>query len=154
MVPDSKDKQIINILEQELANLSDPRSPVILAYLYGSRSRGRYTILSDVGIALVTEEALPPLARLDLELDLEVKLAAAGIEGADVRLINQAPVAVKGRVVTEGKLIYCRDDQKRIEFETMTRSQYLDLQPFLKKQWKTYCRAAKADLEARGFYDS
>jgi predicted nucleotidyltransferase len=145
--------EIVFRLQNELPHILAHR-PVLLAYLYGSLARGQATPLSDVDIALVTEQPLPPLTRLDLELDVEVKLSALGISQVDVRVINQAPPVVRGRVVTEGRLLYCRDEKRRVDFESQARTQYFDLQPLLREQRQTYFRAALADLQARGLYDS
>jgi len=150
MAGDSQD--IVSQLRRELPGLLMDR-PVLVAYLYGSLARGEATPLSDVDIALVTEQPLPSLDRLDLELDVEVELSAMGLSEADVRVIDQAPPAVRGRVVTEGILLYCRDERKRAAFEAQARAQYFDLQPALREQWQTYVRAALIDLEARGVYD-
>jgi predicted nucleotidyltransferase len=144
-------QEIVSQLRQDLPALLADRS-VELAYLFGSAARGQTTPLSDVDIALVTERPLPPLARLDLELDVETELSNAGIPQADVRVINKAPPAVRGLVVTEGVLLYCRDSRMRMAFETQARSQYFDLQPVLRAQWQTYVRAALADLRARGLH--
>jgi len=145
-------QEIVLQLQSELPRLLSGR-PVLLAYLYGSLARGQSTPLSDVDIALVTERSLPALDRLGLELDVEVELSAIGLPQADIRVINQASPAVRGRVVMEGVLLYCRDDRKRVTFEAQAHAQYFDLQPVLREQWPIYLRAALADLEARGIYD-
>jgi len=150
-VVEAKMNLIVHRLRDELPRLLSSR-PVVLAYLYGSWARGAVTPLSDVDIALVTSQPLSPLARLDMELDIETELAALDIPQADVRVINQAPPAVCGRVVMEGRLLYCRDEKARIEFEARARAHYFDLQPVLRQQWQIYVRAALADLRARGLY--
>jgi|Deesub1362B_J571_1020462.scaffolds.fasta_scaffold03004_2 hypothetical protein len=145
-------QKIVSQLRKDLPDLLADQ-PVELAYLFGSAARGQTTPLSDVDIALVTERPLPPLARLDLELYIETGLSNAGIPKADVRVINEAPPAVRGRVVTEGILLYCRDTRVRMAFEIRARSQYFDLQPLLREQFNTYVQAALTDLRARGLYD-
>ena len=105
--------------------------PVVLAYLYGSAASGRATPLSDVDIALVMEEeGFDPARRLDIELKIEDQLVqACEIADLDVRIINQAPIMVRGEVVTNGILLYSRDEVLRVEFETSTRSVYFDFMP-------------------------
>ena len=143
--------EIVRRLRRELpAILTD--HPVLLAYLYGSWARAETTPLSDVDIALVTESALSPLDRLDLELDIEVALANCGVRAADVRVINQAPSVARGRVVTEGILLYCRDEQARDAFESEARLSYRVAQPDLRAQWRTYVQSAVADLRQRDLY--
>ena len=144
--------ETVSLLQKALPHILDQR-PVMLAYLYGSVARGRVTALSDVDIALVLEQSLAPLARLDLELDIEVALSTVGIPEVDVRVINQAPPALRGRVVTEGCLLYSRDEGKRVAFEAEARSRYFDLLPMLHDQCQAYIRSALADLQARGAHD-
>jgi hypothetical protein len=105
--------------------------PVALAYLYGSAASGRATPLSDVDIALVMEEQeFDPAQRLELELKIEDQLVqACEIAELDVRFINQAPIMVRGEVVTNGILLYSRDEIFRVEFESSTRSEYFDFMP-------------------------
>jgi uncharacterized protein YutE (UPF0331/DUF86 family)/predicted nucleotidyltransferase len=107
------------------------RYPVALAYLYGSAAVGQATPLSDVDIALVVEEKnFDPAQRLDLELKIEDQLVQASeIADLDVRIINQAPIMVRGEVVTNGFLLYSWDEKFRVEFETTTRAKYFDFMP-------------------------
>ena len=124
--------------------------PVLLAYLYGSLARDEYTTLSDIDIALVTKQTLSPLDRLDLELDIEIELANLGFSEADVRVINNAPPEVRGRVVAEGALLYSLDEDQRADFERKALAQYHDLQPILRERLGTYVQSALADLRTRG----
>ncbi len=105
--------------------------PVLLAYLYGSAATGHTTPLSDVDIALVVDEGrIPPKERLNLELAVASEIASrCELRNADVRVINRAPLMFRGEVVTYGVLIYCIDDEVRIEFESRTRSEYFDFLP-------------------------
>jgi predicted nucleotidyltransferase len=124
--------------------------PVILAYLYGSAAQGTATPLSDVDIALVVDRrALATLARMDMELGIEVDLElTCGIENSDVRIVNDAPIAVRGAVVTEGILLYARDEDVRVDFETTTRKEYFDFRPIAEQQRNAFF----ADLMENGLY--
>ena len=92
--------------------------PVALAYLYGSQASGQATPLSDVDVAIVTDRELSPRDRLRLELTLETDLAAVLRHEVDVRVINHAPLLVRGTVVQTGIPLYVRDDAARVNFET------------------------------------
>ena len=48
---------------------------------------------------------------------------------SDVRVINEAPIMVRGEVVTSGLLLYSGDEVARVEFETRTYSEYFDFLP-------------------------
>lgn len=120
---------LIPRLQQVLPAILDER-PVLLAYLYGSVSSGLAMPFSDVDIALYLSESLEPRQRLHLELDVEIALEdRLGLPNADVRVINDAPLMVRGTVVQEGRLLYSRDEESRIEFEMWTRKLYLDYKP-------------------------
>jgi predicted nucleotidyltransferase len=123
--------------------------PIALAYLYGSATTGQTTPFSDVDIALVIDENLTPLERLKLTLRLQLELADhCNLSNADVRIINDAPLVFRGRVVCDGSLVYARDEQLRIEFETATRLRYFDYQPV----HRSIQDAFFADLRERGLY--
>jgi predicted nucleotidyltransferase len=104
--------------------------PVSLAYLYGSAAKGQTTPFSDVDIALLTIGSLPPYDMYKLILGVQQSLyEAIGIPNIDVRIINEAPLVFQGRVVTEGILLYARDDRERVAYETGTRLRYFDYLP-------------------------
>jgi uncharacterized protein len=104
---------------------------IALAYLYGSEAVGQATLLSDFDIALVmVHEVYDPKSRLILELELEEEIArTCGIGNIDVRIMNEAPLMVRGEVVTKGILLYSLDEVFRVDYETSTRSKYFDFLP-------------------------
>ena len=104
--------------------------PVALAYLHGSAARGQMTLGSDIDIALVVNGALPPYERLIMELDIETALAVRyKLAYCDVRVMNDAPLVFRGKVVTEGVLLFSRDEEFRIEYEMRTQDMYFDFLP-------------------------
>jgi len=130
----------------ELAKILAPH-PVALAYLFGSAATRQTTPFSDVDIALVLEKGAALPSRLHFELAIEDELAArCGLSQADVRVINDAPLELRGEVVTQGRLLYARNEERRIEFETRTRVEYFDFQPAA----EFFREAFFADLRERG----
>lgn len=110
--------------------------PVDAAYVYGSVAAGQVHPFSDVDIALLLEEGLArrlsAYERLRLEADVELRIAdLTGIDYADVRIVNDAPVEWRGVVVTEGVCVYSRNESQRIEFETRSRKEYFDFRPVI-----------------------
>jgi len=104
--------------------------PVALVYLYGSVARGQTTPFSDVDLALVLDQPLSRREQFGLELSLQAEIEeACDLPEADVRVINQAPLMIQGTVVTQGQLLYCRQESQRIHFETTVRQGYFDYQP-------------------------
>jgi uncharacterized protein len=124
--------------------------PVQLGYLYGSSVTGQTTPFSDVDIALILGDPVDPLERLRLILRVQLALAdRCGIDHADVRVIDEAPLVFRGRVVSEGVLVYARDEGERIRFETATRMRYFDYLPIHRALQVTFFEA----LRERGLYD-
>jgi predicted nucleotidyltransferase len=108
------------------------RYPVVtLAYLFGSAATQSMTPLSDVDIALVVaDEEIVRHGRLQLELALANEISErCELNEVDVRVVNTAPLIFRGQVVTEGILLFARDEGARVEFETRTRSEYFDFLP-------------------------
>lgn len=123
--------------------------PVSLAYLYGSVAAGLTTRFSDTDIALVTDQDLSPRERLDLMLRSQLALAdCCDVVNADVRIINDAPLVFRGRVVCDGILLYARSEDVRIEFETSTRLRYFDYLPIHRRLQEAYF----AHIRERGLY--
>ena len=48
------------------------------------------------------------------------------------------PLMMKGNIVTEGILIYSKDDSLRVEFEINVRRAFFDFNPFIKRYHKAY----------------
>ncbi|HJW83291.1 MAG TPA: nucleotidyltransferase domain-containing protein [Anaerolineae bacterium] len=113
-------------------------SPIALAYLYGSAAAGTSTPLSDIDVALIAGDSSALSRRFEIEADLAAKLGEQGILRADARLINDAPIMLKGTVVTTGVLVYSTDDKLRIEFEAFTRRLYFDYLPVAQRLQDEY----------------
>jgi predicted nucleotidyltransferase len=134
---------LVSTLREQLAVILEDE-PVQLAYLYGSTTVGQTTPFSDVDIALLVGDMLHPLDRLKLILRVQLALAdRCGIHNADVRVIDQAPLVFRGRVVSDGTLVYVRDDKVRVAFETATRMRYFDYLPIHRELQTAFFQAVR-----------
>ena len=136
-----RQRRAAQIIDRLTARLADVLAgyPVEMAYLYGSVARGRPLPSSDIDIALVFTEQLPPYRRLTLELDIQAALEeAGGLTGLDVRSINHAPLTVQGQVVQGGLLLYERDRNRRVAFEALIRRKYFDYQPTAERMQRAF----------------
>jgi hypothetical protein len=88
---------------------------------------------------------------LELEIEAEID-RRLGIHNADVRCIDTAPLRVQGRVLSEGKLLYVRDDSFRVSYETQTRKLYFDFLPVLTMMRQARVARREADLRRKGLY--
>ena len=113
--------------------------PVVLSYLYGSYARGDVHLFSDIDIGIYLETTTLETT-LDIELSLGLEFDDIIGEGCnvDVRSINHMALMMKGKIVTEGMLLYSRDDPFRVEFETSVRKAYFDFRPFIVQYQNSY----------------
>lgn len=117
---------------------------VAAAYAYGSRISGRPHGESDLDVAVVLrrgEEDPDPLFPERLANRLAEALGETG--EIDLRLAERLPLALRGRIVTEGVMIFESDPPRRVEFETDTRREYFDFLPLIE-------RDAREGITARG----
>ena len=120
--------ELISLLERELPTILAER-PIMLAYLFGSLAEGNALPSSDVDIALVFAPSLnlTTYERMQVEFSIATEIERrCNIKEADVRSIDSAPLTVKGSVLTEGVLLYSRDEEFRVEYEVYNRKVYLD----------------------------
>jgi len=152
--PQDMTSQIMADLRRCLPDILRHR-PVLLAYAYGSVAAGCPTPLSDVDIALVLAPAcgLDAYQRFMLELEIAAEIERhCGIQNADVRSINDAPLRVQGQVLTKGRLLYSKDTDFRVTYEVRTRKRYFDFQPVLAMMRKAYFARLEADLREKMLY--
>jgi len=138
-----KTSPLVSRLREQLPMILEDE-PVQLAYLYGSTAVGQTTPFSDVDVALLIGGTLRPLDRLKLVLRVQLALVdRCGIANADVRVIDEAPLVFRGRVVSDGTLVYARDDGRRVAFETATRLQYFDYLPIHRELQTAFFQAVR-----------
>jgi predicted nucleotidyltransferase len=127
--------EILHCLQTEMPAILVER-PVMMAYLYGSVVDGTTLPASDVDIGLVLNPgcALSAYERVRLEFNIAAEVGRrCNLREADVRSIDTAPLTVQGMVVTEGILLYSRDEEFRVQYEVYTRKLYFDFLPVVEK---------------------
>ena len=98
------------------------QDPEVLAViLFGSRARGEDTPDSDIDICLVLE----PRSYSDLELS-EKKLEYLAKFDLDIHIYQQLPLYIRHRVLREGKVLFCRDEDKLYDLAFRTIREYED----------------------------
>lgn len=120
----------VRALEERLREALQAQEDVLVAYLFGSVARRRAGPLSDVDVAVLLAADGDPFPRF-LEIAEEVA-RVVGPERADVVLLNGAPVALAYRVLRDGRLLVCRDEEARVDHWVRTVVRYLDMEPFFR----------------------
>jgi predicted nucleotidyltransferase len=113
---------LIAKIEQVLAGESD----VVLAYLFGSMATGLFTSFSDVDVGVVLKDGTTGYY-LERERKLSVALMLKlGMDAVDVTILNAAGPELRHKVISEGELIFCKDEKERVRFEERTMLDYFD----------------------------
>ena len=113
-----------NQTTRDLEILFGEENRVLVAYLFGSHAKGNQTTKSDIDIAVLLSEV--PQKILEYYLHLVNELSQVLGNEIDLIILNTAPPLLKHQTIKHGKLVYCRDEKSRIEFEARTQDEYLD----------------------------
>ena len=101
-----------------------------LAFLFGSHARGEAGPLSDVDIALLIAADVPRDRYLDCQLNYSTVIAEMlHDDRVEIIILNTAPAALAHQVI-QGRVLYERTAEARVEFIVAVQRKYLDLKPF------------------------
>ena len=104
--------------------------PVQLAYLFGSQATGRTHAESDVDIAVLLDTSLTADERFAERLTLLGALSHLfGTDNVDVVVLNEASPLLAYEVLRHGVLLYCSDENTRVEFQVRALCAYEDTAP-------------------------
>lgn len=114
-------------------------------WLFGSRARGDARPDSDADVAVLLRTSAPDpglLAQGQLAVALGEVLDAPAV---DVVVLDRASLALRGRVLTEGRLLWSADDPRRVRFTVETLSRYFDVLPAIREQDRAYIAAVAGE---------
>lgn len=116
----------------ELRTAFEGQPDIVLAYLFGSHARRQAAALSDVDLAILLADAPDDDQCFARRLEIMgMAMSILRINDVDVATLNRLPLALRYRVVREGKMLFCRDENARIAFEAQTTLRYLDYKPVI-----------------------
>jgi predicted nucleotidyltransferase len=118
-----------DVLRPQLEHLFH-QHPVLLAYLFGSQATGRTHADSDIDVAVLLNASLTPDERFAERLTLIGALSRLlGTDNVDMVILNEASPLLAYEVLRSGVLLYCSDDNTRVEFQVCTLRTYEDTAP-------------------------
>ena len=115
-LPVERVKELVDLTKGMLSSFPE----VAFAYLYGSclsakRGEKGSVLPEDIDVAVYITGGDP--IRVELELQLEFhRLTGLPPEVLDVHSLNEAPISVAIEIITQGELLFCRDDTSHSEF--------------------------------------
>lgn len=122
---------------------------VMLAYLFGSHARGTAHRHSDVDIAVLLRSQNDNFeVRLQIMSDLGQLLQRNDV---DVAILNQTPLALTYRVVRDGQLLFCADEDQRIHFVSQAIVRYLDFEPIIIQHEQAILKRAREGALSHGY---
>jgi len=103
---------------KHLVSLARDDRRVLAVLLFGSRARGDATAASDVDLCLVLDRR-----HGDPRSPSEMRLEYLTQSDLDVQVFQELPLFLRCRVLKEGEILFCRDEEKLydVAFETARR---------------------------------
>ncbi|MFQ5819990.1 MAG: nucleotidyltransferase domain-containing protein [Candidatus Heimdallarchaeota archaeon] len=111
---------------EDLDHLFKSVDQLICVYLFGSQLSGSSN-LSDIDFGLLFERSTSRTELFMRHLELIDKISAIlATDKVDLVILNHAPPLLSYNII-KGVVIYCRDEEERVKFETRVMDEYLDL---------------------------
>lgn len=139
---------VMNRLDAELIEKANSylagQQDVLLAYLFGSYGREAATPLSDIDVGLLLIETLSTQNRFERRLTVGLDLQRIfHSNDVDVVILNDAPLALAYRVLRDGQILCCRDEDIRVQYTASTVGRYLDFKPFIERHQQAILERAR-----------
>ena len=118
-------------MKKELKGKFD-RLGLAIVYLFGSKATGRESLLSDIDIGVVLQEASSGNDTRDLYHNLyELFSEIYPTSRLDIVFLQEAPLSLQYSAVREGKILFETDPNFTVDYENLVMNQYLDFRPVL-----------------------
>ncbi len=103
-----------------------PAEPVSFVYLFGSRATGRAGARSDTDIAVLPRRDLTPALRTRLRNRIAEIVEPVTRTEVDVVLLDEAPLALRGRILRQRIVLFSADEPLRVRWESLVGRMYDD----------------------------
>ena len=107
-------------------------------------ARGEATPLSDIDIGLLLTGTISAPARFEHRLTIGLDLQRIfRSNDVDVVILNDAPLALAYRVLRDGQILCCQDENARVQYTASTIGRYLDFKPFIERHQQAILERAR-----------
>lgn len=104
---------------------------VVALFIFGSGAKGKLKPLSDLDFGILLSMKLDKKGRFEKQLELiGTYNEAFKTDEIDLVLMNDAPIRFSYNILRDGKLLFCRDRTKLVDFVERTVKLYLDFKFF------------------------
>lgn len=104
---------------------------VVALFIFGSGAKGKLKPLSDLDFGILLSMKLDKKGRFEKQLELIGTFNETfKTDEIDLVLMNDAPTRFSYNILRDGKLLFCRDRTKLVDFVERTVKLYLDFKFF------------------------
>lgn len=109
------------------------RSEVIVAYLYGSFLDSLNYNDIDIGLLLDDKFTVKLLYKEKIERIIEEKIRkiTKTYIPIDIQIINNKSLSFVFSLLRKRRILYCKDDNRRADFEARNMKEYIDFRPHI-----------------------
>ena len=133
-------KTTLDKIKTMLADFFQRQAEIEIAYIFGSIARGTESALSDIDIAILIDDQQIDEDEFRYGYKAEILADLMKIfktNHVDLVILNEANTLLRHRVLYHGRLIYSKNEKKRIEFQTNTIDRYIDFKELIKPHLNT-----------------
>lgn len=122
--------KIIKVLKKFFSD--NKNKEVLFCYLFGSQVTKNSVSESDVDLAIYLDESKSKKFS-DNRLELTGEISKLLKKQADIVVLNTAGLFLKYVILKQGKLIFEKNSDKRIDFELKSINEYFDFKPAMEE---------------------
>lgn len=113
-------------MENKLSNILQLFPNITFALLFGSYSNGTQKYLSDIDIAIFTDEKIDIFTQGEMIATLESELGKK-VDLVVLNVLYKSNSKLSFNITNNHKLLFCNDQDKYIEFKTDSLKYYFDM---------------------------
>ncbi|MDZ7261490.1 MAG: nucleotidyltransferase domain-containing protein [candidate division KSB1 bacterium] len=137
-------------IESRLKGYFTKRPEVLFAYLFGSQAKGRSHRFSDIDVAIFVDYNLCQPQNFGYEAYVIADLMQVlKTNDVDLVILNEASPLLSHQVIKYGRLVFSRDEARRIHFVVESFKKYGDTQKMRDIQWEYLRKRIRSGSFAR-----